>query len=83
LENAELSSDLYCQGGNFLNHGHRAFVLDGAKIRRNLVLDDGSEVGKGFFEDGEVSLNQIDIGGDLESTSDYISNPGKTAISAV
>ena len=83
LANAELASDLYCQGGNFLNRGHRAFVLDGATIRRNLVLSDGSEVGKGFFVDGEVSLNQIDVGGDLESTGGYISNAGKTAISAV
>lgn len=83
LENAELGSNLYCQGGNFLNRGHRALVLDGARIRSNLVLDNGSEVGKGSFVDGEVSLNQIDIGGDLESTAGYISNPGKTAISAV
>jgi hypothetical protein len=76
LGSAEITGQLACDGGQFVNPGKTALDADAARIGADVFLSDG------FRAEGEVDLCGAGITGQLACTGGQFVNPGKTALNA-
>jgi hypothetical protein len=76
LYGANISGDLLCDGGVFLNVTGRALAARGVTLGGQVSLRDG------FQAESEVGLYGAKIGGDLTCDGGIFLNPGKRALNA-
>jgi hypothetical protein len=76
LYGANISGDLVCEGGVFLNTDGRALNIGAAKVGGDVLLRDG------FRAQGEVALYRTAIIGDLRCDGGVFLNRGKRALNA-